>query len=184
VDVTILYFGDFNPSGYHAPVSILDAMEYYGVTFSRDFPGASEPEYYDPEHGLPQHYTTDGEDVGSLDFERCAINLEHIQRFDLPENPVPSSSDKDSTIKRHFQNYVSGGEDTNVELNALKEYERDFLEDLIRDSIDKHVDGGVERRVRARVEDARDALETAVEIDDSELDDAFDPPISGDDRVR
>lgn len=183
VDVKILYFGDFNPSGYHAPVSILDAMEYYGVTFSRDFPGSSEPEYYDPEHGLPQLYADeDGEDVGSLDFRRCAINLEHIQRFDLPENPVPSSSDKDSTIKEHFQNYVSEGRDTNVELNALKEYEREFLETLIRDAIDEHVDMDRKERVQDRVQSARDALETVVQIDDGELDAVFQPPISEDER--
>lgn len=178
-DVVILYFGDFNPSGYHAPVSILDAMEYYGLTFSREFPGADDHRYYDPEWSLPQYYTDeDGEDLGSLDFRRCAINLDHIERFDLPENPVPSSSDKDSTIKQHFQTHVSEGRDTNVELNALKEYEREFLEDLIRDSIDEHVDTDRRERVKERIREGRDALSTAVQIDDGELDDQFDPPIS------
>lgn len=177
-DVVILYFGDFNPSGFHAPVSILDTMEYYGLTFHREFPGAQDPRYYDPEWELPQqYYKDDPGDAGSLDFKRCGINLEHIKKFDLPENPVPSSSDKDSTIKEHFRNHVSEGRDTNVELNALKEYQREFLEDLIRDSIGEYVDVEREERVKERIADARDALSTAVEIDDSELDDRFDPPI-------
>jgi hypothetical protein len=182
-DVTILYFGDFNPSGYHAPVSILDAMEYYGLTFHREFPESDDPRYYDPEHGLPQQYYTDepGDgNAGTLNFKRCAINLEHIERFDLPENPVPSSSDKDRTIKKWFHKYVSEGRDTNVELNALKEYERDFLEDLIREEIDAHVDGERKEQVQERIQQAREALSTAVQIDDSQVDDLFNPPIHPD----
>lgn len=182
-DVTILYFGDFNPSGYHAPVSILDTMGYYGLDLAREFPGSDDPRYYDPEDGAPFRFVNDdGEDIGSFDFKRCAINLRHIERFNLPENPVPSSSDKDTTIKRYFQEYVSEGRDTNVELNALKEYERDFLEDLIEREITAHVDGDVRERVGGRVENAREALETAVEIRDDEMDDVFQPPIPEDER--
>jgi len=182
-DVHILYFGDFNPSGYHAPVSVLDTMGYYGLDFAREFPGSEDPLYYDPEHGFPSTVVDgDGNELATFDFSRCAINLDHIQRFDLPENPVPSGSDKDETIKEHFQNYVSEGRDTNVELNALKEYERDFLEELIADAIDDHVDTDRRERVRERIREGRDALETAVQIDDSRLDDAFQPPISEGER--
>lgn len=177
-DIHILYFGDFNPSGYHAPVSILDTLGYYGLPIGREFPGSDDPLYYDAEWGLPKYYVTDdAEELGSFDFYRCAINLEHIERFDLPENPVPSSSDKDSTIKKWFTEFVSEGEDTNVELNALKEFEREFLETLIRDEIDARIDTERWNAVNERMEQARDALADTVEIRDGELDDRFSPPI-------
>lgn len=182
-DVQILYFGDFNPSGYHAPVSILDTMGYYGLDLSREFPGSEDPRYYDPEHGLPATMVNqDGDELATFNFRRCAINLDHIQKFDLPENPVPSGSDKDRTIKKWFHEHVSEGRDTNVELNALKEYERDFLEELIRDAIDEHVDSERREQVQDRIQSAREALETAVEINDNELDDVFQPPITEDER--
>lgn len=182
-DVQILYFGDFNPSGFHAPVSILDTMGYYGLDLGREFPDSDDPRYYDPEHGCPfQFVDEEGRDIGAFSFSRCAINLDHIQRFDLPENPVPSGSDKDTTIKRHFQEFVSEGQDTNVELNALKEYQREFLEDLIRERIREHVDEDRRERVRGRIRSARDALETTVEIHDDQLDEVFQPPISEDER--
>lgn len=182
-DVHILYFGDFNPSGYHAPVSILDTMEHYGLEFPREFPDSDDRRYYDPEHSLPATFRdNDGNELGEFDFHRCAINLEHVERFDLPENPVPSASDKDSTIKGWFREYVSDGRDTNVELNALREFEKDFLEGLVENQIDRYVDTDVRERVHGRIEAAREALETTVEINDDELDDVFEPPIHGDER--
>lgn len=183
-DVQILYFGDFNPSGYHAPVSILDTMGYYGLDLAREFPGSEDPRYYDPEHGTPFTVVdADGGELATFDFRRCAINLDHIQRFNLPENPVPSGSDKDSTIKRWFQEYVSEGRDTNVELNALREYERDFLEDLVRDAIDEHVDADRRERVRERIQMAQESLSEVVEINDEKMGE-FNPPIGEDERRR
>jgi hypothetical protein len=168
-NVQILYFGDFNPSGYHAPVSILDSLEYYGMEFPREFPKSDDERYYDPEYGMPARYTGGG----SFDFERCGINLEHIERFDLPENPVPSGSDKDEKIKGHFREFVSDGRDTNVELNALKEFEREYLEELIAEKIDQHIVDVTENVVEKRIQAARDAIETTVDVDDESLDDAF-----------
>lgn len=161
-DVHILYFGDYNPSGFHAPVSILDAMGYYGIPLTRDFPGSDDPRYYDAEHGAPFKF---GNADGTLSLERKALNTEHIERFDLPENPVPSSSDKDETIKRSFQQYVSNGRDTNVELNALKEFERDFLENLVEDAITEHIDEDEKERVGERIRRRRRELEDCIEID-------------------
>lgn len=175
-NVKILYFGDYNPSGYHAPVSILDTLEHYGLQFPRDFPKSDDPRYYDPEHGLPVEFVDEDteEPLATFDFERCAINNEHLERFDLPENPVPSSTDSHGTIKENFTKYVSDGKDRNVELNALKEFEREFLEDLIEEKIEEQIDDEVRERARKRVISGREALETAVEIDDSTLADEFD----------
>lgn len=181
IDVTVLYFGDYNPSGYHAPVSILERMGYYGIELPREFPGSDDRRYYDPEHRLPAN---DPEDGGSFDLERVAINTEHLEKFDLPENPVPSGSDKDEEIKRHFRRFVSDGKDRNVELNALKEWERDFLEDLIQESIEEHIDEDTREDVERRVEGAQAALRDAIDIDRSGLEERFDPPIDASERTR
>lgn len=102
-------------------------------------------------------------------FERKAINLEHIERFDLPENPNPSSTDKDRQLRERFQGRVSDGRDVNVELNALKEYHRDFLEDLIRDSIEEHVDESAKEQTEERIENRKETIREAIDVDDSVL---------------
>lgn len=163
-DVRILYFGDYNPSGFHAPVSILDAMGYYGIPMGRGFPESDDARYYDAEHGAPFSWSNAD---GTFAMERKALNTEHIERFDLPENPVPSSSDKDATIKKWFQRYVSEGRDTNVELNALKEFEREFLEDLVEDAITEHIDEDAKDRVEERIRERRSELADCIDIDRS-----------------
>ena len=90
---------------------------------------------------------------------------EDIAEFDLPENPTPSSSDKDRKIRESFMEHVSGGRDVNVELNALKEFQRDYLEDLIEDGISNHVDEDLKGEVARRVEEAKRDLSEAVQID-------------------
>jgi len=167
-DVRVLYFGDYNPSGFHAPVSILDTMGYYGLALGREFPGSDDPRYYDPEHAGPFVHEGSG---GSFAMERIALNTEHIQRFDLPENPVPSSSDKDATIKRWFREFVSDGRDTNVELNALKEFEREFLEELLEEAIREHINIGAKQAAEKRIQQRREMLEDYIEIDRTGLDD-------------
>lgn len=188
--VRVLYFGDYNPSGFHAPVSIVQTMRHYGMGFDEwglqdgDI-DSSDPRYYDIEHDSPHtvrfyepdaaewsEETPDPDDLsedaitmGSIGFDRLAINHDHIEEFDLPENPTPSSSDKDRTIRESFMRYVSEGEDANVELNALKEYEREFLEDLIRDGIREYVDDDAKGHVEQRVREAQSALEDAIQVD-------------------
>lgn len=167
-DVRILYFGDYNPSGYHAPVSILSTMEHYGISFNRSFPTSDDRRYYDVEHGLPASFdATDSEskESGSFNVERIALTTDQIENFDLPENPVPSSTDKDETIKSQFKKYVSAGRDTNVELNALKEYHRDFLEELLEDSITKHIDADAHDAVQERMTRRREQIQNAVSVD-------------------
>lgn len=164
-DVRILYFGDYNPSGFHAPVSILDAMGYYGIELGRSFPKSDDRRYYDAEHRLPSPFPSGG----SFSIERLALTTEQIERFDLPENPNPSSTDKDKKIKRHFQNFVSNGRDTNVELNALKEYEREFLEELVEESILDHIDEAQKEETEQRAEDAKTRLAECIDIDRSKL---------------
>lgn len=161
-DVRILYFGDYNPSGYHAPVSILDTLGYYGLVLDRPYPSHDSAWYYDVEGNRPFGF---GEDQGTFQVERLALTTEQIGEFDLPENPVPSSTDKDATIKESFQRFVSEGRDTNVELNALKEYHRDYLEDLVRDGIEEYIDEEAKEEVEKRIIEQRAMLEDRIEVD-------------------
>lgn len=171
-DVRILYFGDYNPSGFHAPVSILDAMGYYGIDLNREFPGSDDYRYYHVGHILPAYFDApDADTDGSLSVERLALTTDQIREFDLPENPVPSSTDKDTTIKQSFQQYVSEGRDVNIELNALKEYHREYLEELIRDGIVSHIDEDARDRVQRRIREHRDSLSDCITIDRDKLSD-------------
>jgi hypothetical protein len=167
-DVVILYFGDFNPSGFHAPVSIQETMGYYGIKLHRGNTIPDSTDHYfdiwpDPS---PAEF---GEYEGTLLFDRKAINLEHIERFDLPENPNPSKTDKHKQLRDRFQQQVSEGRDINVELNALKEYHREFLEDLIRESIVEHIDEEAKQTTETRVAEGREAIREAIDIDDTKL---------------
>jgi cation transport regulator ChaB len=161
-DVKILYLGDFNPSGFHAPVSTQETMAHYGLGFNRDY-GDESCHQFDiwPWDGPLPSETSDG----SVEFDRLALNMDHIRRFDLPENPTPSSTDKDKTLKKRFMRCVSDGRDVNIELNALKEYERDFLETLLEDAIQQYVDEEKREETGKRVEDRREQLESAISVD-------------------
>lgn len=163
-DIHILYFGDYNPSGFHAPVSILDAMGYYGIDLNREFPGSDDRRYYEVEYGFPAYFEAADGGESSLSVERLALTTDQIVEFDLPENPVPSSTDKDETIKSQFRRYVSNGRDVNVELNALREYHREFLEDLIRDGITQHIDQEKKSEVEQRIQNRRQELKDIIEI--------------------
>jgi len=165
--VRILYYGDFNPSGFHAPVAVQASMGYYGLDFRNKKDSDSEGFFDIWPSDRPTQY---GDGPADLMFEREALNLEHIKKYDLPENPTPSSTDKDRKLRDRFMSQVTEGRDTNVELNALKEYHRDEFEDMIEDSIRRYVDEESKGEVEARVREARADLREAVEIDRSALD--------------
>lgn len=158
-DVTILYFGDYNPSGYHAPVGVQHTLQYYGLDLKRDGVGADDPRYFEiAPDGRAQLVNEDGDPEGTILFNRIALNTEHIERFDLPTNPSPSSSDKDKTIRNGFMTHVTGGRDVNVELNALKEFRRDYLENLIEDAITEHLDDAIHETVKQRTQRRREEI--------------------------
>lgn len=166
-DVRVLYFGDFNPSGLHAPVAIQQTMAHYGL----DFRDQNEPDsrYFDIfPFSDPVEFGSEG---GTLEFERLALNLEQVDRFDLPQNPTPSSTDKDMELRERFMTHASRGRDVNIELNALKEYEREFLEDLLRDGIEKHIDESLRQETDERVAKRKEAIGDAIKVDYSEIGD-------------
>jgi len=145
-DVRVLYFGDFNPSGLHAPVAVQNTMRHYGLPIRPEDDGPDQ-NYFDiwpfwaGDRSRDDNAATFGNVDGSLKFERLALTIDQVKKYDLPENPTPSSTDKDKELRDRFMRLASDGEDVNIELNALKEYHRDDLEDLIRDGIESHVDG-------------------------------------------
>lgn len=159
-DVKVLYYGDFNPSGFHAPVSTQERMGYYGIELPREFDG----EYFFDIWPFTRQSEFENTE-GTIEFERCGINLEHIKMFELPENPNPSSTDKDVGLLERFMESVSEGRDVNIELNALKEYHREFLEDLIEESITKHIDTRRRAEVEYEIAQKRERIGEAYEID-------------------
>lgn len=164
-DITILYFGDYNPSGYHTPVAIQETMQHYGVPIREEIADEGERaqrQYYF--EIAPSWYPVEYEGGGTLTFDRIAMNTDHVDRFDLPENPTPSNSSKDKTLRERFKKHVTGGRDVNIELNALKEFHRDFLEDLVQDAIKKHVDVDAKERVENRIGNRRDEIHSKVTI--------------------
>lgn len=76
----------------------------------------------------------------TIHFERVAMTPQHVGRFALPEHPCPSDTDKDKGLRDKFSDRVAGG-DVNIELNALKELQRDyFVETTIKGAIHRHLD--------------------------------------------
>lgn len=171
-DVKVLYFGDYNPSGLHAPVAVQNTLRYYGLDIRRairERESVDEDQFYFDIWPFDSPLESNQSD-GSIEFERIALNTEHIMEYDLPENPTPSSTDKDRDLRDRFQRLVSG-RDVNVELNALKEYHREDLEQMLEDAITKHVDGSKRGGAKRRVQQARTALREAIDVDYTQLND-------------
>lgn len=161
-DITILYFGDYNPSGYHTPVAIQETMEHYGIPIRDDLDDElPERAYFDI--ALPW-FPIEYKGGGTLTFDRIAMNTDHVERFDLPENPTPSNSSKDKTLRERFMKHVSDGRDVNIELNALKEFHRDFLEELVEDAITEHIDIDAKKRVENRIKRRRNEIDSKVTV--------------------
>jgi hypothetical protein len=160
-DVTVLYWGDFNPSGFHAPVAIQNTMHHYGVELPGRAPGDKGDWYFDIAPMGRIEYPQAG---GSILFDRVGLNPEHIEQFDLPTNPNPSSTDKDRQLRERFMEAVSG-RDVNVELNALKEFQREYLEERIEETITEHIDTRQRAETERRIRDRREALARAIGVD-------------------
>lgn len=169
--VRVVYWGDFNPSGFHAPVSVQQTLAHYGLDLGPRQQDEPENRYFDiwPMDG-PSGWK--GHDDADIMFERAGLNLEHIKRYDLPENPNPSSTDKDRELKERFQRHVSAGRDVNVELNALKEFHRGDLEDEIEAGITQYVHDPLWKQAGARIEERQEAIADAFYVEESKIEDA------------
>ncbi len=166
-ECVVLYFGDFNPSGYHAPVAIQKNMQKYGVWQAR-------PEYLNNGNVDWSYYMIDTTDVceennvtpPQVKFKRIALNLNHVVRFDnMKENPAPSKSDKDRKLLKRFKRFVSEGRDTNIQLESLKEYHREYLENLIEQSILAERDEELHQEYLEQTKAERERIRENVELD-------------------
>jgi hypothetical protein len=76
---------------------------------------------------------------------------------------------KGATTKQSFWRFASSGCDTNVELNALKEFEREFLEDLLEEVIRDYFVIGHKHAAECRIQQCREQLQDCIEVDRSVL---------------
>lgn len=169
-DVRILYLGDYNPSGLHAPVSVQETMGHYGLPLPNRDPSVTyddetkEMFYFDIWPYTDAFTWSDGK--GSIMFERVAINLGQIKMFDLPENPTPSKTDKDRKLRERFMQYESEGRDLNIELDALKEFQRNYLERKVTEAIQQYINEKVREETEARIDRRQAVLREAMgEVD-------------------
>jgi hypothetical protein len=162
-DVRVLYFGDFNYSGLQIPVSVLETIGHYGLPIREDM-DSSDARKFDAEWNLPREWSNAS---GSFGLERLALNLDQIKRFELPYNPEPKSpSDKaEKTLRRRFREEITDGEAIDVELNALKEYQRDYLEALLIDGITEYIDFRAKAETERRVRDRRETPRKGTTVD-------------------
>lgn len=112
---TILYFGDFDPSGL----------------------------YIDEDLKL---------DVACEDFERIALTMDQVQKYDLPSVNVKRKDPRAPAYRAEYG-------DLGWELDALPP---DVLKDLVRDSIEKYVDFNLEQKQEEEAK-LRDSLYDLIE---------------------
>lgn len=128
--IVILYFGDFNPSGLHAPVAIQNTMTKLRNTWKHEFRS----------------------DFKNIEFQRIALNLEHVKKFNLPENPTKKKTYKDKKIAERF---IRKYGDINVEMESLVERHPEEFHKLIETAIVKYVDPETKAKAKHRTEVAR-----------------------------
>jgi hypothetical protein len=168
-DVVVLHYGDYNPSGFHVPVSIQERMAHYGLVIRdpKENITSEDKLYFDI--WPPDSFVEFEDSDGRIKFERVALCGHHINEHDLPQNPTPSSSKKDRTIRDGFHRHVTGGTDADVELNALKEYRPNLFKELIETSITKHLDMEARKQTLDRIKSRKKLLRAAISIDRSQL---------------
>jgi hypothetical protein len=162
-DIRVLYFGDFNYSGLQIPVTVLERMGYYDIPIREDM-DSEDARKFDPEWNLPKEWRNVS---GTFGLERLALDLDQIREFDLPYNPNPKSaaSKSDKTLRKRFKEEITDGEAIDVELNALKEYERDYLEALLIENIEGNIDTRAKAETERRVAERRELLRKGTTVD-------------------
>jgi len=64
-----------------------------------------------------------------------------------------------------FINTFRKGRDTNIELNAVKEFHRDYLEALIKEAILEHINKAAKQRVEQQITERRELLADCIDIE-------------------
>lgn len=113
--IVILYFGDFNPSGLHAPIAIQNTISKLAKAWKNEFTC----------------------DFSQVEFKRIGLNLKHIKDNNLPENPTKKTTHKDKVLAERF---IRKFGDINVELESLAERNPSACNKMISEAIEEYVD--------------------------------------------
>lgn len=124
--ITVLYFGDFNPSGLHAPIAIQNTIAKLSRSWKDRFDN----------------------DFSKIEFKRIGLTLEHINQYHLPQNPTKQTSLKDKVIAKRF---IRKYGDINVEIESLAERNKEGFLQMIENALKDHVDE--EARLNARIKE-------------------------------
>jgi hypothetical protein len=80
---------------------------------------------------------------GVLDYEfiRVAVKPEHVQEYDLPENPDPETANRLRNNDPRYRSFMRKyGKLYAVELDALAGKEPDAFRELVQAAVDEHFD--------------------------------------------
>jgi hypothetical protein len=124
--IVILYLGDHDPSGMDMGRDIQDRMGLF----------------------LEQTLYAEGLDSDCFKFERIALNLEQINKYNPPENPAKATDSR-------FKAYASKFGTKSWELDAL---EPPVLSELVKSSIEFYVDWEVFEEVERIEEEEREKI--------------------------
>jgi hypothetical protein len=121
--IVVLYFGDFNPSGLHAPIAIQNTISKLAEAWKSEFKN----------------------DFSKVEFKRVGLNLEHVKKYHLPENPTKKTTHKDKVIAKRF---IRKFGDINVEMESLaesKKYPLAFTK-MVNEAIEEYVDEKAQKK--------------------------------------
>lgn len=110
--IKILYFGDFNPAGFHAVTHIQNTIAKLWNSWQNEFKA----------------------DFSNIEFKRIGLNLEHLEKYNLPENPTKKKTHKDRVIAEEF---IKQYGDRNVEMESLAEREPEIFTEIIQTALQK-----------------------------------------------
>jgi hypothetical protein len=151
--VTILHFGDHDPSGIDMSRDIEDRLRnFIKVDWSRAHPSLfrEDPLYIDKHEVFAALDAYLGEE-DSLKIHRVALNMDQIRQYSPPPNPA-------KTTDSRYASYQEIHGDESWELDALPPQ---VLADIARDHIDAIRDDDLYEGRRERMEEERRVL-TAV----------------------
>lgn len=124
-EIVVLFFGDFDPSGLDIERVVLEYLEKFGVDLGVQFER----------------------------FSRVALNLEHVQNYQLPPNPTKKADPRAET-------YISQYGDVCWELDAIEPLE---LQRILGDSIVKYLDKSILAERNEKQERLREEIKKMVE---------------------
>jgi hypothetical protein len=127
--VTVLHFGDHDPSGIDMSRDIEDRLRHFiKVDWARAYEHRfrDDPLYVDAETVFAELDRHLGQD-GSLTIKRVALNMDQIQAYDPPPNPA-------KTTDSRYASYQSLYGVESWELDALPP---DVLAQLVRDEVEE-----------------------------------------------